>query len=73
MILQYVWDTFHFGIYYSSGGTPLLVGLIDSNWVGDPNDKNPTISYVFILGSRPITWSCKKQQVVDIYLVEEEY
>jgi hypothetical protein len=34
-ILHYVCGTVQFGIHYSSGGTPLLVGFTDSYWVGD--------------------------------------
>lgn len=41
--------------------TPLLVGFPDSNWVGDLDDKKPTISYVFNLGSELFTWACKKK------------
>jgi hypothetical protein len=32
-ILRYVRGTVQFGIHYSSGGTPLLVGFTDSDWV----------------------------------------
>jgi hypothetical protein len=39
-ILRYVRGTSSFGIHYSSGGTPLLVGFTDSDWVGDPDDRN---------------------------------
>ena len=37
-ILHYIRGTVQFGIHYSSGGTPLLVGFIDSDWVDDPDD-----------------------------------
>ena len=46
--------TVHFGIHYSLGGTPLLVGFIDSNWIDDPDDQKSIASYVFSLGSGPI-------------------
>jgi hypothetical protein len=60
-ILRYVRGTFQFEIHYSSGGTPLLVGFIDSDWAGDPDDRKSTAGYVFNLGSGPVTWACKKQ------------
>ena len=60
-IRQYVRDTIQFGIHYSSGGTPLLVGFTDSNWTGDLDDRKSTAGYVFSLGSGPVTWACKKQ------------
>jgi hypothetical protein len=38
MILHYVCDAIQFEIHYSLGGTPLLVGFIDSYWADDPAD-----------------------------------
>jgi hypothetical protein len=49
-ILCYVHGTFQFGIHYSLGGTPLLVGFTDSDWAGDLDDRKSTTSYVFSLG-----------------------
>jgi hypothetical protein len=60
-------------IHYSIGETPLLVGFIDSDWAGDPDDQKSTAGYVFTLGSRPITWSCKKQSALALSSVEAEY
>jgi hypothetical protein len=49
-ILHYVHGTVQFGIHYSSGGTTLLVGFTDSDWVSNPNDQKSTAGYVFSLG-----------------------
>ena len=59
-ILRYIHGTIQFQIHYSTGATPLLVGFIDFDWIGDLNDHNSTIGYIFTLGSRPISWDCKK-------------
>jgi hypothetical protein len=72
-ILRYVRGTVQFGIHYSSGGTPLLLGFTNSDWAGDPDDRKYTASYVFSLGSGPVTWACKKQQAIALSLVESEY
>ena len=56
--------TIQFGIHYSTGGKPLLVGFTDSDWANDPDDRKSTAGYVFSLGSRPITWDFKKQQAL---------
>jgi hypothetical protein len=72
-ILCYVRGTVQFEIHYSSGGTPLLVGFTDSDWVGDPDDQKSTAGYVFSLGSGPVTWACKKQQAISLSSVEAEY
>jgi hypothetical protein len=72
-ILHYVHGTVQFEIHYNSGGTLLLVGFTDSNWVGDPNDRKSTAGYVFNLGSGLVTWTCKKQHAISISSAEAEY
>ena len=51
----------------------MLVGFIDSDWAGDPDDRKSTKCYVFSLGSRPVTWDCNKQQALALSSVEAEY
>eukprot|EP00253_Pinus_taeda_P035670 PITA_35670 len=53
--------------------SPLLVGFTDSDWVGDPDDQKSTAGYVFTLGSGPITWAYKKQNVISLSSAEAEY
>ena len=72
-IFRYIHGTVQFGIHYSTGATPLLVDFTDSDWVGDPNDRKSTVGYVFTLGSRFITWACKKQSSLALSFVEAEY
>ena len=72
-ILRYIRGEIQFGIHYSTGGKPLLVGFTDSDWADDPDDKNSTTCYVFSLGSGPVTWACKKQQTLALFSVEAEY
>jgi hypothetical protein len=72
-ILRYVHGTVQFGIHYSSGGTPLLVGFTDSDWADDPDDQKSTAGYVFSLGSGPVTWAYKKQQAIALSSAEAEY
>eukprot|EP00253_Pinus_taeda_P035880 PITA_35880 len=72
-ILRYVRGTIQFGIHYSAKATPLLVGFTDSDWAGDPDDRESTAGYVFTLGSGPITWACKKQAAISLSSAEAEY
>ena len=72
-ILRYIRGTIQFGIHYSIGGTPFLVGFTDSDWVVDPDDRKYTTGYVFSLGFGPITWDCKKQQALSLSSAEAEY
>ena len=72
-ILRYIRGTIQFGIHYSTGETPLLVGFTDSDWDGDLDYRKSTASYAFTLGSRPITWACKKQSSLSLSSTEAEY
>ena len=51
----------------------MLVGFIDSDWDGDPDNQKSTVGYVFSLGSGPITRACKKQQALALSSAEVEY
>ena len=72
-ILRYIRGTIQFGIHYSTGRKPLLVGFTDSDWDDDPDDQNSSAGYFFSPGSRPITWACKKQQALTLSSAEAEY
>ena len=72
-ILRYIRGIVQFGIHYSAGASPLLIGFTDSDWAGDPDDRNSTARYVFTLGLGPITWYCKKQSAISLSSVEAEY
>ena len=50
-----------------------MVGFTDSDWAGDPDDRNSTAGYVFSLGSGPVTWACKKQQAISLSSAEAKY
>ena len=51
----------------------MLVGFTDSDWAGNPDDRNSTAGYVFSLGSGPVTWDCKKQQDLALSSATIEY
>eukprot|EP00253_Pinus_taeda_P003361 PITA_03361 len=53
--------------------SPLLVVFIDSDWVGDLDDRKSIAGYVFTLGLGPITWACKKQSAISLSPAEAEY
>eukprot|EP00253_Pinus_taeda_P026418 PITA_26418 len=47
--------------------------VLQSKEAGDPDDRKSTASYVFTLGSRPITWAFKKQSFISLSSEEVEY
>ena len=50
-IIRYIRGTIQFGIHYSTGGKPLLVGFTDLDWADDLDDRNST-AIRGILGSK---------------------
>jgi hypothetical protein len=50
-----------------------LVGFTDLDWASDPDDQKSSAGYFFSLGSRPVTWACKKQQAISLSSAEAEY
>eukprot|EP00253_Pinus_taeda_P005236 PITA_05236 len=71
-ILRCVRVIVQFGIHYSAEASPLLVAFTDSDWAGDHDDRKSTASYVFTLGSGPITWACKKQATISLSSAEAD-
>ena len=55
IIVRYIQGTIKFGIHYSTGGTPLLVGFTDLDWVSNFDDQKSSIGYVFSMGYGPVT------------------
>ena len=65
--------TFSYGLFYKKEEKLDLIGFIDSDYVGDQDDKRSTSWYVFMLGSRVVSWSSKKQPIVTISTTEAEF
>ena len=65
--------TIDYGIHYVAGEQLDLTGFTDSDWAGDGNDRKSTSGFVFMIGSRPICWSNKKQATLALSLAEAEY
>ena len=51
----------------------MLIGFTYLDWVDNPDDRKSTAGYVFSLGSKPITWACKKQQALALSSAKVEY
>ena len=49
------------------------MAYIDSDFVGDLDDRRSTYGSVFLLGSVAVSWSSKKQPVVTLSTTEAEY
>ena len=71
--LRYLKGTTNFGIFYKKGGDEELVAYTDSDYAGDLEDRKITSGYVFLLSSRVVSWTSKKQPVVNLSTTEAEF
>ncbi|KAL6329650.1 hypothetical protein AAG906_026375 [Vitis piasezkii] len=70
---NYLQGTKEFGLFYKNGENPDLFGFIDSDYVGDLNDRKSTSGYVFMMGTGVVSWSLKKQPIVTLSSTEAEF
>ena len=72
-IFRYLQGTVGFGLFYKKGEKTDLVGFTDSDYAGDQDDRKCTSGYVFMIGSRAVLWSSKKQPIVTLSTTEAEF
>ncbi|GKC48530.1 hypothetical protein Tco_1071275, partial [Tanacetum coccineum] len=61
------------GLWYPKDSSCDLVAYIDSDYAGASLDRKSTTEGCQFLGSRLISWQCKKQTVVANSITEAEY
>ena len=72
-ILIHISETMNDGILYSTLDDFQLVGYIDSDFVGNIEDRRSTSGYAFHLGTGVVAWASKKQPIVTLSSAEAEY
>ena len=72
-VLRYLKGTMIFGLLYTDKFDVQLVAFSDSSWAGNLDDIRPTSSFAFNIGSRVMSWSRKKQPIVSLSSMEDEY
>lgn len=72
-IFRYLQGTIDFGLLYKKGKKLDLFGFTDSDYAGAIDDRKSTSGYVFMLGSRAVSWSSKKQPIVTLSTTEAEF
>lgn len=50
-----------------------LIGFVDSNLVGDPEESKSIMGYSFFLNGVVVSWSGKKQRIVSTSITEVKY
>ncbi|XP_050117705.1 secreted RxLR effector protein 161-like [Malus sylvestris] len=72
-VLRYLKGTIDFGLFYKKRGNEDLIGYTDNDYAGDQDDRKSTSGYVFMLSSKAVSWSSKKQPVVTLTTIEAEF
>lgn len=72
-LLRYLLGSPNQGILLASSSAAQLTAYCDSDWAGCPITRKSTTGYCIFLGSSPISWKAKKQQVIARSSAEAEY
>ncbi|GAU32260.1 hypothetical protein TSUD_53880 [Trifolium subterraneum] len=72
-ILRYLKGTLSYGLWYEKGRGEELIGWSDSDYAGDLDDKKSTSGYVFMIGSKAVSWSSRKQPIVTLSTTKAEF
>ncbi|GAU26945.1 hypothetical protein TSUD_06170, partial [Trifolium subterraneum] len=72
-ILRYLKGTLSHGIWYERGKGDDLMGWSDYDYAEDIDDRRSTSGFVFMIGSKVVSWSSKKQPIVTLSTTEAEF
>lgn len=71
-IFKYLQGITNYEIMYKREKSELF-SFTDSDYTGDPNDRKSTSGYVFMMGPGAISWSSKKQLIVNLSITKVEF
>ncbi|XP_058762697.1 secreted RxLR effector protein 161-like [Vicia villosa] len=74
-IMRYLQNILDFGIWFKheEKNNLQLFGWRDSDYTKDRDDRKSTSGYMFNIGSRPVSWSSKKQPIITLSTTEAEF
>ena len=60
-------------MHYTASSSLQLAGFSDSDWDGDPIDRNSTSGFVFMFAEGIICWSSNKYHTISLSSAKVEY
>lgn len=72
-IIRYLLGTPKHGLFFPADSSVQLQAYSDADWAGCPDTRKSTIGWCMFLGNAPISWKCKKQDLVSKSSTEAEY
>ncbi|XP_014489924.1 uncharacterized protein LOC106752705 [Vigna radiata var. radiata] len=72
-ILRYVKGTMSYGLSFTRGASPNVLGYSDADWARCIETRRSTYGYSIFLGDNLVSWSAKKQPTVARSSCESEY
>jgi len=72
-ILKYIKGTFDYGICFWHGENGALQGCVDTNWARDFEHWRSMFSFIFTLGTSPISWSTNNQSSMETSSTKAKY
>eukprot|EP00253_Pinus_taeda_P031300 PITA_31300 len=72
-IFKYLQGTKNYGLWYPRDTDLTLHAYTEADWAESMDDRKSTSGGAFFMGSRLISWFCKKQSSIALSTVEAEY
>lgn len=72
-VLRYLARIIDYRLWYAYSNGCKVVGFSDSDWAESLEDRKSTSWVVFKLGSTIVLWISKKQEVIALSTIEDEY
>jgi len=72
-MLAYIKGTIDYGITYKGSGDLEPIGYVDSDYARYKNTRWSTKDNIFMIVGEPISWECKRQDMVALSIVEAEF
>lgn len=72
-IIQYVYGTINFGLWYPFDTTLVLAGFLDVDWEGNIDNHKSMSGRCFYIGNCLVLWHSRKQNSISLSTTKAEY